>query len=276
MARVWFTQTLETVAVWWRVLRRDGVALGFTTHDADLWFDGVCHCASPGIVPSAIRREAGLTGDSAEAEGALTSEAITAADLTAGRYDGALVIAGLVDWETLETTAIFSGTMGAVSETDLGFATELLSRKRDLGINPIPHTSPSCRADFCGPGCGLSAARFTHEAVLTGQDSANNAVALSCAAPPANLVGGTLRWLDGPYAGIAMTMLALITPANGANELVLDAPLDLVITPGARAIASEGCDHTLNTCATRFANAINFQGEPYLPGNDLIVRYGLQ
>jgi len=42
-----------------------------------------------------------------------------------------------------------------------------------------------------------------------------------------------------------------------------------------RAQVLEGCDHTLQTCGTRFGNAINFQGEPFLPGNDLIVRYGL-
>ena len=29
---------------------------------------------------------------------------------------------------------------------------------------------------------------------------------------------------------------------------------------------------TALTCATRFGNVINFQGEPYLPGNDLIAR----
>jgi hypothetical protein len=40
-------------------------------------------------------------------------------------------------------------------------------------------------------------------------------------------------------------------------------------------ILREGCDHTLPTCAERFANAVNFQGEPFLPGNDLVVRYGL-
>ena len=39
MTRVWFDTPLETVATFWRVLRRDGVTLGFTTHDRDLRFD---------------------------------------------------------------------------------------------------------------------------------------------------------------------------------------------------------------------------------------------
>ena len=84
----------------------------------------------------------------------------------------------------------------------------------------------------------------------------------------ANFSGGTLRWLDGPYAG----MIASISGVQGA-ALLLSIPLDRVPTPGTRVELREGCDHTLDTCAVRFANAINFQGEPFLPGNDLITRY---
>ena len=43
---------------------------------------------------------------------------------------------------------------------------------------------------------------------------------------------------------------------------------------GLRVTLREGCDHTLPTCTNRFANAVNFQGEPFLPGNDALIRYG--
>ena len=68
-------------AAFWRVLRRDGVALGFTAHDRDLWFDGVLHQASPGMLPSSIRKSAGFEADSAEVEGALSHDAISAGTL---------------------------------------------------------------------------------------------------------------------------------------------------------------------------------------------------
>ena len=32
-------------------------------------------------------------------------------------------------------------------------------------------------------------------------------------------------------------------------------------------------DGLLATCAGRFANAVNFRGEPHLPGMDLLTRY---
>ena len=78
---------------------------------------------------------------------------------------------------------------------------------------------------------------------------------------------GELRWLDGPMAGLDATILAA-----DARGLLLDRPPDGV-EPGMRAFLREGCDHTLATCAARFANAANFQGEPFLPGTDLLAHY---
>lgn len=268
MSRVWFSGDLETVATFWRVLRRDGVTLGFATHDRDLWFDGVDHRAAPGLIPSAIRRSADLQPDSAEVEGALSHEAISPADLVLGRYDGARILIGLVDWETLEHETIYRGAIGAVAEEAGRFTAELASRKAELQLDPIPRTSPTCRAEFCGPGCALSPAAFDRVAALSEHELDDNAVTLDLPVPPANLLGGTLRWVDGPYAGLRMNVAGLV-----GDALILDHPLDRPVPSGARAIVREGCDRTLATCATRFGNAVNFQGEPFLPGNDQVTRY---
>ena len=61
--------------------------------------------------------------------------------------------------------------------------------------------------------------------------------------------------------------------AAGASGLVLDEPLSAAVSTGLRVLLREGCDHRLETCATRFDNAVNFQGEPFLPGNDQLYRY---
>lgn len=268
MSRIWFSQPLETVATFWRVIRRDGVTLGFTTHDRDLWLDGVLHRSAPGMVPSAIRRSAGFDPDSAEVQGALSHDAISAADLADGRFDGARVLIGLVDWECLERHLVYRGTIGTVSEEAGAFTASLESRKAELQRDPIPRTSPSCRAGFCGPGCTLSPAHFSHEDAIADADPETGSVTLVTSAPPDGLAGGWLRWLDGPYAGLAMEIIAQV----GAG-LTLDRALDRPVPAGARVLLREGCDRTLATCAGRFGNAINFQGEPHLPGNDLVTRY---
>ena len=114
MTRAWFARPLETVATFWRVERRDGVALGFASHDRDLWIDGLLHHAAPGMVPSAIRRTIMVEPDSAEMQGALDHAAIRADDLAGGRFDGAAVRVGLVDWETGENEVLFAGDRKSV------------------------------------------------------------------------------------------------------------------------------------------------------------------
>lgn len=268
MSRVWFSTELETIATWWRVLRRDGVALGFTTHDRDIWLGGILHCGTPGIVPSAIRRSADFEPDSAEIEGVLSHESITSADLATGRFDDAHVLVGIVDWVSWESQVLYRGTIGSVSQEAGKFVAELQSRKSELLRDAIPRTSPMCRASFCGPGCNLSAVRYTHDAVLVMHDAAENSVTLASAVHGPLLAGGFLRWLDGPQAGMTMNVVA----AEGLT-LVLDSPIDAAVKAGARAVLREGCDRTLGTCSARFANSPNFQGEPFLPGNDLVARY---
>lgn len=42
---------------------------------------------------------------------------------------------------------------------------------------------------------------------------------------------------------------------------------------GARLHLYAGCDKRLDTCADKFDNAINFRGEPYIPGSDVLNSY---
>ncbi|MGI9376445.1 MAG: DUF2163 domain-containing protein [Tsuneonella suprasediminis] len=271
MSRAFFTRELECVATFWRIYRRDGVALGFTGHDRDLTFDGIRHRAAPGMLPSAIQRTAALTGDSAAMQGALAHDAISATDLAAGRFDGARVEAGAVDWESGESMVLYSGTIGSVSQDGAAFSADLLSAKAVLDRDVVPRTSPTCRAAFCGPQCGLSAARFTHEARVDRVDFAANAVTFSGALPASDaMLCGTVRWIDGPQAGLAMEVVAA-----GEAGLTLATPLDLALSPGTAAVLIEGCDGRLATCHQRFANARNFRGEPFLPGNDLLTRHAV-
>lgn len=267
MSRTWFSQPLETVAVWWRIERRDGVALGFTSHDRDLVFGGLHHRTAPGMVPSAVRRTATLEPDSAEVTGALAHDAIGEADLASGRFDGARVAMGLVDWESLESETLFTGTIGSVGREGEQFSAELESLKQILARDLVPRTSPTCRAEFCGEGCTLSAPRFTREATLSEVGAERQWVKVG-GIQAADFAFGWLRPIDGGDAGAILRVRAVEN-----DWLVLERPLATGAAAGLRVALREGCDHTISTCAARFANAVNFQGEPYLPGNDLLTRY---
>lgn len=264
MTRAFLDRPLDTVATFWRVWRKDGVALGFVTHDRDLWFGGILHRAAPGLTPSAIRRTAGFADEGADVEGALAHDCIAEGDLAAGRYDGAEIAIGAVDWETLEHAVFYRGAIEGISREGNAFTAELASAKAALAIDLVPRSSPTCRAVFCGPGCTLSPARFTRRAAVSAVGDGRVQFA---AIDPALYAGGTLRWLDGPQAGLGAAILAA-----DEDGLLLDRDPQGV-EAGMRGSLREGCDHTVATCAARFGNAANFQGEPFLPGTDLLAHY---
>lgn len=267
MSRTFFASALDTAAAWWRVYRPDGVTLAFTTHDRDLWFDGLRHRAAPGMVPSAIRRTIGFDDDESEVEGALSHSDIRAEDLAAGRFDGARVESGIVDWTTLERATLHGGSIATVAQEAGGFSAQLRSAKADLAREPVPLSSPTCRARFCGPGCALNPSAYETIASVTAVDAAANRVTLDFA-DHAPYVAGELRFLGGPQCGLVLRVLA----ASSAG-LVLDRPLDAEGALGQRVRVRQGCDKTIATCAARFANSANFRGEPFLPGNDLLAQY---
>ena len=266
--RVFFDRELDTVATFWRVFRQDGVALGFTSHDRDLTFSGLRHRSAPGMTPAAIRMTADVTGDSAEVEGALSHDTISETDLLSGLFDEAAILIGAVDWETLDHEVLYSGLIGKIEHDQRGFSAQLRSAKRILEQDLIPRTSPTCRAKFCGLGCGLSAPRFTGRYSLHGFDETSNRIEIDSAVG-SQMIDGELRMLGGPQTGLVFGILNA-----DATWLTLDRPLTLSTPLGTKLEILEGCDHTVVTCSERFGNAHNFRGEPFLPGNDLLARYG--
>ena len=267
MSRAFFDRELDTIATFWRIWRRDGVAFGFSTHDRALWFDGLAHLPTPALIPSAIRRTAGFEDDALDIEGALAHDTITAADLEQGRFDGAAIAVGAVDWETLETQILYRGTIASVAREANGFTAHLRSAKAMFHIDPVPRSSPGCRARFCDSGCGLSPVRYTHRAQVSAVDFDSGRIAFA-GIDPALFSEGELVWIDGPQAGLRCAIIA-----SDATGVLPERAPDPTAAPGHRAILREGCDHTIATCSSRFANAVNFRGEPFLPGSDLVAHY---
>ena len=79
---------------------------------------------------------------------------------------------------------------------------------------------------------------------------------------------GRVRFLEGAANGEARVILAV-----AGDMLTLRSAASVDVAAGTAIEIFEGCDKRLATCSARFANAVNFRGEPHLPGNDLLTRY---
>jgi uncharacterized phage protein (TIGR02218 family) len=266
----WLIGPLTTTAYGWRLERRDGVTLGLTSHDCDIELDGLLHRASPGMIPGSILETAGLDTDGLEVKGALSSDAIRDEDLNAGRWDLAHISIYVFDWTNpaLGKRILASGELGEISFTDQGFAADLRGLTSFLDRDIVPITSPGCRASFCDSACGLNQRRFSHAIKIQSTSGEQITFENPVTIPAGGLAFGHIRWLEGPNTGLVADILS----GNTQQAQLADRP-SFPVSSGTRAILYEGCDKRLATCAARFGNAINFRGEPYLPGNDLLTHY---
>ncbi len=257
---------VTSLALCWRVERRDGAGCALTSASTAVEHDGVRFEAAPGMMPAAIVRKSGIETGSGEVAGAVTSAALSAGDLAAGRWDGAAMSLVAVDWDdfALPGIALAGGEIGEVSVAGDEFSAELRGAAAKLAAPVCPATSPTCRASFGDARCRVDLAGRTVRATVVASDG--DALTIDGVAE-ARFVFGRLRWLSGVNTGLS----SVIWAAGGAVVRVRE------MAPGAvrvgdRVALREGCDKRLVTCAGRFQNVANFRGEPHVPGNDLLTR----
>ena len=261
---------LTALALCWRVERRDGWCLGFTSHDRDLLIDHLRYRAAPGMLPSAIRLTDGFDAHRLDVSGALSSAAISGEDLGGGRWDGAVVTIFMVDWEDPDGAqiALARGAIGDVSTINSGFSAELRGATALLDRPVSEQTSPECRAELGDGRCRVDMAgrrRLTRILSVPAEDVVE--VAEFSAEP--NAYGyGRLRWIGGRNGGLESAVLA-----SNQGRITLREPSAYLPAAGDMVEIIEGCDRSFATCGARFANTANFRGEPHLPGMDLLTRY---
>lgn len=261
--------SVATLAFCWRLERRDGVTIGLTSHDRDLEIGGLVYRAAPGMSPSAIRDGIALDAESMDLAGALSSDAISADDLTAGRWDGAALFLHLTQWEAPGALwrLLARGTLGAVERRGERFSVELRGPAAVLDMAVAPVTSPDCRARLGDRECRVAMAG-RRRIVRVEAGSGTDVTVTGGGLVAGDYAYGALRWMSGANCGIAQAVIG-----NGADGVTLGDPPPRPVAAGTLALLSEGCDRQLATCAGRFGNAVNFRGEPWLPGMDLLTRY---
>lgn len=271
-----------TLARCWHLRRRDGVVMGFTDHDEAIEFEGITCEPGSGFGPSAVEQSSGLSADTHEVAGALTSERITADDIARGLYGGAQVTLWLVDWAEPGVRVLLSrGLIGEIRHGDAMFEAEITGLADRLG-QPFGRAylpgcaarlgDGECRVDLMQPGYRgmgvVTALRGSQLFLASGLESfARDWFA-----------GGRLQWSSGANAGLEAHVKAYPVAGVGAGaeagamvELWLSPPMG--IAPGDEFEIFAGCDKTAAMCAAKFDNMLNFRGFPHMPGDDAVANY---
>lgn len=261
-------QEVTTLAICWSIRRKDGVTLYFTDHDADMVVDAHTYMAADSMSPSAVSSSSGLAVDNLEFEGMLSAAAITEADILSGRYDHAEISIFMVNYAdpTMGKLDLKTGWLGEVTLQGGQFIAEMrgLSSRLQQTIGDV-YTS-SCRAKLGDARCGVNLSGFTVGGTVSAVEATHAFTDSSKTQPNDYFSRGLVTFTSGANAGISMEVREF-----SAGRFALFLPLPNVIAVGDTYTAVAGCDKLFDTCIGRFSNALNFRGEPHVPGTDKLL-----
>lgn len=263
---------LTTLARCWRVARKDGRVFGFTDHDGVLAFDDTEFLADSGLTALALEQGTGLGVDNTETLGALSSDAISEADIAAGFFDGAEVKCWLVNWaEPSQRMVLFAGQIGEITRSGGRFQAEVRGLSEPLN-QPMGRVYQKACGSLLGDGrCRVDLERPEFTAVFSVQAQTENSAFQLVGAE-----GFDDGWFThGRLLHVASGMQGVIKEdrtTDAGRDVTLWTPLLGQVEDGAEVRLIAGCDGQFATCRFKFSNYLNFWGFPDIPGDEWITR----
>lgn len=258
---------VTTLALCWKVTATDGTILAFTTHAADLTYNGVTYASANSGLPSALSVSSALNVDTLSLEGLLADAGFTEADIRAGKWDHATFDVFVVNYLDLTQgdAKIGRGVIGEQRTNRSTWESEVRGLAQFYQQKIIELYQPACQADLGDTRCGVTLATYTVTGSVT--SVTNRRVFADSSRTEGNnrFTGGLLTWTAGLNQGLKMEVSAYVQ-TGGAFQLVLAMPN--AVTVGDTYSVYAGCDKSLlgtHGCKTKFNNVVNFRGFPYVP-----------
>ncbi|NDF11892.1 MAG: DUF2163 domain-containing protein [Proteobacteria bacterium] len=210
-------------------------------------------------------RLASSVGGSVTGEGAQVKEA----DLMAGLYDFAEIEIFKVNYTDLSqgTLKLRRGWIGEVSVNKGQFVAEVRGLMQALSQTIGELYSPSCRASLGDSRCKIAMEPYTRTGSITSVTD-NTRFADSTRVEAAGyFTFGKITFTSGANNGLSMEVKEYVP-----GKITLALPMPFAVVVGDTYSMTAGCDKTIETCIVRFANAVNFRGEPHVPGTDRMLQ----
>jgi len=264
---------VTTLATCWKLKRRDDSVLGFTDHDVDIVFEGVSYQAQTGFTPAAIENSSSLSADNLDVEGMLSAGAITESDIMAGKYDFAEIEIFQVNYVDVSQGCLKlrRGWLGEVSLHRQQFVAEVRGLTQLLSQTIGELYSPSCRATLGDTRCKVDLAAHIVTGTLSNAGSSQEFTDVARTENSGRFDFGVVTFTSGANSGLSMEIKEHLKMVTEGGKFVLALPMPYPLLVGDAYSMSSGCDKTIATCHGRYANAVNFRGEPYVPGLDRMM-----
>ena len=262
----------------WLIERNDGISLGFTDHDKNLEFGGQQYFPANGLDSSQVSAKLGSQVDTSEVTGILHSRALNEDDILLGRYRDAKVTTMRVNWRDVSVREIMRvDFIGEITREDQIFRAELRSQQEVMNIPKGRRYQSGCDTSVGSVRCGIDIDTpvYRGEAQV---EMVNSRYSIEVSGlgsfAPGWFSFGTANWISGKRALLKDSIKSHKSSGSNAILTFEDVVGDWVIN-GDRLSVFVGCNRTFSTCKNKFANALNFQGFPHIPGSSFLFSYPL-
>lgn len=256
----------------WKITLKNGEILGFTTASENFYCDNVKYNKILANDISDLNTNLDIDNDSVKISNLISSELISANDILCGKYDGANVELFLLDLENLDKgkISLINGKISDIEFKNNTFIANIKGLKNEIDKVIGDVYTPLCRASFCDKKCKLNSLNFTYNGVVDNiidniMFATNENIILSKSS--GYFENGIIEFISGENIGQKTEVKQF---NNGKFMLASELPYKLNLGDEFKVIA--GCDKQFTTCCEKFYNAINFRGEPHLPGIELLLK----
>lgn len=278
LAAAYARQTTTMAAFLW-VLRRDGVIEAFTSADISVvvptqtmggyTLNGATYLQASGLGITSLVAQANSAVDNLEITVPPDEESYPQVEILAGRWDNAAFVLFEADYTNPGggINILKRGTCGEADLTRISNTFEFRGLKQAWQQPLGAVTSKTCRARLGDADCTVDLGPWTHTYTSTAVGGAHS-ITFAAATEVADYYGeGTITGVDGPNEGFRQKIKAF-----AAGVVTLSLPMPYAVTPGDSFTLVAGCRKRLmEDCKAKFSNVLNFQGEPDVPGNDILT-----
>ncbi len=262
-------QNITTLAFCWKLSFADGEVKGFTSHDEDIKIADVTYKSRTGFTLDGYKAELGETENLAEVFGIIDSEDISEQDIRSGRVDNAVLEIFMLDYNDVEAGSVLvkKGQVSRITDSGGRYILGITGALDRLENNITEIYSPLCRARFGDTKCGKNIGEFTFTGMI--EEVLNERTLFDSARTEEKnyFDRGVIKFTSGANSGFSTEVKRY---ENG--RIWLSIPFPSPIQAGDEYEISAGCNKKFSTCSGRFNNAVNFRGEPHIPGIDKVFK----
>lgn len=253
----------------WKITTKDNDILGFTTSSQNLTYDGILYHYFSAKNMEKLNLNLDIKSDESALENIISHELINENDVISGKYNGAKIEIFLLDSENTEFGCVnlLTGFVDEIISDGNNFVAKVLGLKDKINKTIGDLYSPLCRANFCDKKCKLNIDNFKYNGTVIAGANSKNSFQSNVVKEDNYFNYGYVEFTSGKNIGQKVE----IQQFKG-GFFILKLILPQIVEINDKFNVFVGCSKEFSTCCEKFKNAINFRGEPHLPGINIIFR----